>query len=143
MKVAFYKGTRPGIYGLHNRLIRAVDGGPYSHCELVTSAGVSWSASLMDKGVRDKVIDFDPERWDFVEVPAHLEPEAIEWFEKHEKSKYDIKGNLHFMFWFIKHSTDKHFCSEAVAAALGIPDAWRLGPNGLYAVLTYITNHER
>ena len=34
-RIAFYKGTRPGIAGLYNRLGRLLDHGPYSHAELV------------------------------------------------------------------------------------------------------------
>ena len=76
MKAAFYKATRPGLQGLYSRAARAVDRGPYSHCELVFSDGLSGSASYIDGGVRLKRIDFDPEHWDFIELPAHLEPAA-------------------------------------------------------------------
>lgn len=35
MKLASYKGTRPGVQGLANRLIRWRFNGQYSHCEIV------------------------------------------------------------------------------------------------------------
>jgi len=30
----------------------------------------------MDGGVRFKRIDYDPDHWDFIELPDHLEPAA-------------------------------------------------------------------
>ena len=49
---AFYQGTRPGLPGLYNRLVRWLDRGEFSHCELVFGDGMSASASFMDHGVR-------------------------------------------------------------------------------------------
>src|SRR3546814_7608950 len=40
--------------GIYSRVTRLVDGGPYSHCELVFSDGLSASASFIDGGVRFK-----------------------------------------------------------------------------------------
>ena len=52
MRTAFYKGTRPGWQGIYSRAVRVIDRGPYSHCELVFSDGLSASASYIDGGVR-------------------------------------------------------------------------------------------
>jgi hypothetical protein len=134
-RAAFYKGTRPGLAGLYNRLIRWWDNGKYSHCELIFSDGQAASASFLDGGVRFKQIDFDPARWDFVNLQANLEDEARQWFTKHEGSGYDLVGNLRFALDFLPDNKNKWFCSEALAAAIGIFEPWRLGPNGLAAVL--------
>lgn len=69
MQAAFYKATRPGWQGIYSRAVRVIDRGPYSHCELVFSDGMSGSASYIDGGVRLKRIDYDPAHWDFVELP--------------------------------------------------------------------------
>lgn len=130
MKIAFYKGTRKGIQGLYSRLTRWVDTGPYSHCELIFSDGLSASASFIDGGVRFKRIDYKKDNWDFVELPDYLEKQALQWFKEHEGDKYDILGNLRFVLFFIKPSKDKFFCNEAIAESLGFKEAWRLGPNG-------------
>lgn len=136
LKVAFYKGTRPGIAGLYNRLGRALDHGPYSHCELVLSDGMSASSSFMDRGVRIKFIGYSSvDCWDFVTVPQHYELGARMWFKEHHGQKYDLMGNVNAMFGFVSHSEDKWFCSESIAAALGLNDPWRYKPNGLMAVL--------
>lgn len=138
MQAAFYKANRPGWAGLYNRAVRAWERGPYSHCELVFSDGVSASASFMDGGVRFKQIDFDPQYWDFIGLPDYLEKDAYLWFQNHEGESYDLMGNLHLIVGFVPEGRRKKFCSEAVASALGIPDAWRLGPNALYSALALV-----
>ena len=142
MKVALYKATRPDWQGLYSRAARFVDRGPYSHAELVFGCGMSASASFIDGGVRLKRIDFDPAHWDFVDVPGD-ESAALAWFIEHEGASYDLIGNLSFLCPLVPHSKRKWFCSEAIAAALGIPEPWRLGPNGLAQVLRWSHNQGR
>jgi hypothetical protein len=134
-RVAFYRGTRPGIAGAYNWFVRKWEAGDYSHAELIFSDGISASASFADKGVRFKQIDYSADRWDFIELPAHLEPGARRYFERHNGEGYDLIGNVHFMVGFIHHAKNKKFCSEAIAEALGIKDGWRFGPNALYPIV--------
>lgn len=134
-RAAFYKGTRPGVAGVYNRGVRWVDRGPYSHCELVFSDGMAASASWMDGGVRFKRIDFDPEHWDFIDLPQEKEAAARQWFEKHKGEKYDLAGNIHFVLGPVPDARSKWFCSEAAMAALGFTDPWRYGPNGSANIL--------
>lgn len=135
MKVAFYKGTRPGLEGLYSRLVRWIDRGPYSHCELVFSDGVSASASYIDGGVRFKNIIYNPEHWDFIELPNANEAMARAWFHLHRGEPYDLLGNVRFVFGFTKDSENKWFCSEAVMAALGFEEPYRYGPSGMATIL--------
>lgn len=137
-RAAFYRGTRPGLAGIYNRLVRWIDRGPYSHCEMIFSDGLAASASWMDSGVRFKVIEFDPEHWDFIDLPLEKEAAAREWFRDHLGEGYDLLGNLRFLFGWIKESVDRWFCSEAFAAALGMGDPWRHGPDGLAVLLKYL-----
>ena len=136
MKIAFYKGTRKGLQGIYSRLARWIDSGPYSHCELIFNDGLSASASFIDGGVRFKHIDYKEDNWDVVELQGFDEDKARQWFEDHEGEKYDLLGNLRFIFFFVKPSNNKWFCSEAIAEALIISESWRLGPNGIYALMT-------
>jgi len=138
MQVAFYKSTRPGLAGIYNRLVRWWTKSPYSHVELVLSSGRSWSSSFEDGGVRWKLIDFDPEKWDLVDLPAELEAAAEAWFLEHRGQKYDLRGNLQFIIAAVGHSIKRWFCSEAVAAALGIPDPWRYDPGTLASAIKFI-----
>lgn len=135
MKIAFYKGTRPGLLGLYNRLVRWFERGPYSHCEMVFSDGLSASSSFLDGGVRFKQITYDPARWDLKEVPGFAELRARLWFESHKGAKYDVMGNIRFLLGWLPDSKDKWFCSEAIAEALAMQDPWRYGPNLLWASL--------
>lgn len=134
-RAAFFRANRPGLPGVYNRAVKARGRGPYSHVELIFSDGMAASSSFEDKGVRFKLIDFDPERWDFIELPAAWEPYARQWFEEHEDMGYDVWGNVFLALGFISHSIDKVFCSEAAGAALGIEQAFRLEPNTLYPIL--------
>ena len=86
MRAAFYRGTRPGLQGIYSRLVRWIDRGAYSHCELIFSDGMSGSASYIDGGVRLKRIDYDTDHWDVIDLPADSNAEryAREWFESEE-----------------------------------------------------------
>jgi len=138
LQAAFYKDTRPGLAGIYSRVVRWWTKSPYSHVELVVSTGRAWSSSFEDGGVRSKLIDFDPARWDLVDLPPALEHAAIAWFEAHRGAGYDLVGNLQFVLAPIPHSRKRWFCSEAVAAALGIPDPWRYSPGALASALTLL-----
>lgn len=136
-RAAFYCGTRPGIAGLYNRLGRWLDHGRFSHCEMQFSDGLSASSSFMDGGVRFKQIGYSSvDSWEFVELPPHLENMAYCWFLKHQGQGYDVMGNINALLGFVPHTSNKWFCSEALAESLGFSDSWRLKPNGLYARLT-------
>jgi hypothetical protein len=134
MRATFYKATRPGLAGLYNRIVRWWISGPYSHVELIFSDGMAASASFMDGGVRFKQIDFDPEHWDFVDLPAELEPAARAWFVANEGKPYDLLGNVGFVWRPIRGRTGAYFCDEAMLAALGVQDPWRFDPCGAYTI---------
>ncbi|WP_025598477.1 hypothetical protein [Burkholderia sp. WSM2230] len=140
MKVAFYKGTRPGLSGIFNRLIRWRTNSPYSHCELVVApiddAHLCASSSLEDGGVRFIVTNLDPARWDVVgsAIGAVTERAAIEWFNDHLGEPYDLAA----VFGFLsrrRHREGHWHCSESIGAALGIPEPWRFDPATLHAAL--------
>ncbi|MGL4275328.1 MAG: hypothetical protein ACRCTO_23845 [Pseudomonas paracarnis] len=135
MHAAFYRGTRPGLQGIYSRAVRVIDRGPYSHCELVFSDGMSGSASYIDGGVRLKAIDYNPAHWDFVALPDAAEPYARDWFERNAGAPYDLMGNVRFVLPIVPASASGWFCSEAMAAALKLKEPWRFGPNGLAALL--------
>jgi hypothetical protein len=136
MRVAFYKGTRPGIAGIYSRITRLWMRGPYSHCEVVFSDGMAASSSFEDGGVRFKAIDFDPVRWDLVDLRGFDEAAAREWFTAHEGQAYDLFGLVGFVMRPFTGGKRNWVCSESVAAALQYADGWRFDPNALYAVLT-------
>ncbi|WP_198116939.1 hypothetical protein [Massilia rhizosphaerae] len=139
LRAAFYKGTHAGVPGVYNRLVRWWTRSPYSHVELIFHDGEeAASSSFMDGGVRFKKIDFDLALWDFVDLPGALEASAHQWFANHVGQAYDLLGNLHFVVSAIGDDKRKWFCSEAVAAALGMPDPARFDPGTLHAALSFL-----
>lgn len=135
MKIAFYKIIKPGFAGIYSIAVRLFTGSPYSHCELIFSDGRSGSASYLDGGVRFKAIEFDDTHWDFIEIPDSFEANALDWFATHKGEGYDLLGNIKFLFGMISQDKKKWFCSEAIAAALGIDDGWRYSPALLFSAL--------
>jgi hypothetical protein len=133
--VAMYKAKG----NLFNGFVRFWDGGVYSHCELVFSDGMCASASYRDgKQVRSKYMSVDDkETWDFIELPEHLEADARKFFEETEGCGYDLVGQIRFLIAPMHGQKQDYWCSEWVAAALGMPESWRYGPNGLAAALVF------
>lgn len=142
-KIAFYKGTRPGLAGIYSYGVRFITKSIYSHCEVIFSDGMSASSSFSDGGVRFKEIEYEPERWDIIELPSANEDAVRKWFKDHEHAKYDLLGNLHFIFGFIGNSNGKWFCSEAIAEALDIPNAWRFDPGTLHAAVSALAQYTK
>ena len=85
-------------------------------------------------GVRFKRIVLTPDHWDLQRVAAHPAT-AAQWFKNHEGALYDWQLILGFMSWLIPQKSERWTCSEACAAALGVPadDAWRFDPINLPA----------
>lgn len=134
-RMAFYKGTHPGLPGVYNRGVRAWTRGKYSHVEVVFSDGLSASASYVDGGVRFKKIGYTSDVWDFIELPAELEPAARAYFQKHEGEAYNLLGNVHFVIGLVPAASRKKFCSEAAGGSIGIDESWRFEPNALYVAV--------
>ena len=130
MRLAFYKGR----HRLFDRVVQWWTRGPYSHVELVFSDGLAASSSVRDGGVRVKAINFAPDRWDILPIDGDEAP-ARAWFAAHLGQAYDAAGLFGFVWRPAAGATRRWFCSEAVAAALGMGDAWRFCPNTLAAAL--------
>jgi len=140
MRVAFYRYRKPGIAGLFARFTRFITGGTYSHCELIFANGQAYSASIQDGGTRWKRIEFDPEKWDILEVPVD-ERRARQFCNAEEGCLYDFQGICRFLFPWVRESKTRWFCSEIVTAGLqaagllkGIP-AHLVHPTLLYWLL--------
>jgi hypothetical protein len=140
MRVAFFKGRHPGYKGLFGVLVKWWTRGDFSHVELVVedrgTSGVCWSSTFLDHGVRRAVVDFTPGDWIFVDIPTTAEQDAaaLAWFEQHAGEPYDVRGLFGFVLRRIPGEKGKWFCSESVAAALGVEDPWRFDPATFYRV---------
>lgn len=140
MKLASYVGTRPGLQGLFNKLVRAILAAPESHSELVFTDGLAFSCSFLDKGPRFKYISFDSGKWEFTELPSYyneqvirLRAERICEGEHGKPPKYSLlllAGQL--LPFLLRFVSDKdEVCSTAIAKALDIPGHKRYDPHEL------------
>lgn len=117
VRLALYKGNG----GPANAAIRWWTGSTYSHCELVID-GVSYSSSLMDGGVRGKVIEFKSAHWDFIELPWADPQRVLDYFAATDADRYGLAGLLvNQVFNRNQRTPHAQFCSEWCARALGIP----------------------
>lgn len=115
--LALYKGS--GTF--FDKLIRFITRQPYSHCELQIR-GVCYQSQPRDGGVRQKVMELDPEKWDLVPLPEYNEADAITWFIKNEGKKYDWPGAITSVLPLHINIPSRYFCSEACQHMLGIKD---------------------
>lgn len=111
----------------------------HSHAELVID-GVAYSASLRDRGVRAKEIDFG-DSWDIYPVhlnDAHID-ESLELFTVLQLQGYDVDGALAWALPCTFAQNDKKmFCFELVATMLGIPNPSAQSALDLLAVVKKI-----
>lgn len=134
VQLAMYKG--PGH--AFNALIRWWTGSDYSHCELVVG-GICYSSSLMDGGVRGKVIDLDSGNWDRIDLPWADADSVIEHFERTDHVKYGLTSlAINQLFNRNRHNDGAQFCSEWCAAALGLPSPSIYSPATLMDLCGYI-----
>lgn len=132
MKAAFYLGRKAENPSskMFDWLVCAWTKSPYSHCELVID-GVCYSSSKRDGGVRAKEIDLKSGHWHVLEIGGDKSA-ALKWFQGNSGARYDVAGLFGFVLPFRTHNLNRWFCSEACAAALGIPEPWRYSPHDLF-----------
>ncbi len=93
------------------------------------------SASLRDGGVRIKPdADLTPGHWIAIDVPHWSTEDAIDWFERHQGQRYDWRGALATVLWFLPHGDSRWFCNESIGASQGVLDPHRLTPAAFIAL---------
>ena len=100
-----------------DRLIAWWTRGPYSHAELIVyecedGTALSYSSSIYDQGVRKKIISYDPDKWDFIDLDGIFDSDsAMCWFEQRLGMEYDIPGVFGFVIRRVEEDRYKYFCS--------------------------------
>lgn len=117
VKLAMYKGEGTFV----NQFIRWWTGSIYSHCELVVGE-VCYSSSLMDGGVRGKVINLGSGNWDLIELPWASGSEVVDYFKKTDHQKYGLTSLVINQLFNRNVLGEAPFCSEWCAAAVGLPN---------------------
>ena len=139
--LASYKGTHKGWKGWFNRGIRWLTRSIYSHTE--TCIGHPFegpvhciSSSGVDGGVRAKLMQLSPEKWDVLPMPWVKEEAVWAFMLDHKGTGYDFAGVVRFVFpWLRTQSKRRWFCTECVAAIAGYPDAWRFSPADFHIIV--------
>lgn len=141
VKVAFYRPQNTGR--ILDKIICWWTRGPYSHCEIAVDERPDgslylYTSQILEKGVVGRWRYLKPLDWDIIEIDVPAE-KVKEWFDKRIGSKYDLFGLLGFVWRRgSRERGNKYFCSEACAASIGIPEAWRYDPNTLKCIVEYI-----
>lgn len=145
MKLAMYKGPPNDVaHKLSHWFTCLWTRSIYSHCELVyhqsdvmNGKSLCASSSARDGGVRLKYIDLSSGHWDVFELPGLTEQQAEAaraWF--YEKSDARAGYDWFGLLWFVLpvkafNNPRRWFCSEALAAALGLPKPHKYHPQKL------------
>ena len=110
----------------------------YSHCDLVVG-GLCYSSSIMDKGVRAKVIDLEPDKWDVIELPWADAVAVVNYFKATDSNTYGWLSLIGSQL-FNRNQTDigSQFCSEWCASALGLPNPSIHSPKTLADECRYV-----
>jgi len=131
MKLAFYVEHK----GTYEALIRFFTGSP-THCEIVFSDDMWFSASNRDGGTRFKKIVPKLENWIYVDLPDIDEVKVRASCRAMDSRPYDFLGAI--AGWSGVHSKTKWFCSEACLSAIrrgGFPkgiEPCRVAPHKLF-----------
>lgn len=134
--LALYKGK--GQIG--NAFIRWWTGSQYSHCELVVD-GWCYSSSMMDKGVRRKLIDLHDGKWDLVELPFADANFIRDYFYKTDHHAYGWLGLIRSQLFNRNRPAERaQFCSEWCANALGLPNAPSYSPASISKQAQYLAS---
>lgn len=133
MKLAFYKANSPSLRK-QDKLIDWYTGGwGYSHCEIIFSDNVAFSASPREGCVRFKKLNFEDEsKWVVIDLPdkdSAFEARARRKAESLVGKKYDWTGIfLHELLPFGIQDKNEWWCSEICLYILE-EDDFRTDPN--------------
>lgn len=122
IRIAFH--TSKGWLG---STVALLTGGPYDHVEIVFPDGLSWSSSFVDKGSRFAEIEFNPDRWDFVDLTIAGDKVLLmrAMAEQLNGRPYGVAKVMNFVSRALLNKEfpdpkgdNSLFCSEAVALVL-------------------------
>ncbi len=120
-----------GAGQIGNALVRRWTRGQESHCELLVD-GRCMSSSVMDGGVRGKVIELKPENWIVEPVLWGNAGQVLSYFQITDGQRYGwldlVRSQL---LNRAKQEDGAAFCSGWAAAALGLPNSTIYSPHTL------------
>ena len=138
--LACYHGRATKLwYRICDGITRFFTRGKYSHCEIAVFIGDEgyqcYSSSYRDGGVRTKVMQLDPDKWDLIPLDVSIE-QIQHSFDQTKGSGYDLLGALGCVAGLRQHPT-KYFCSEWCFNTIYQSDqGWRFSPVSLAVILS-------
>lgn len=136
-EVVFEPGDPVGFLMPDGTTERGADGSLWCASSVAAEALPAFSPRRAGKmgGVRFKRVVLNPDHWDVRRLASNQALNAAEWFKDHQGELYDWQLILGFVSWVFPHKASRWTCSEASAAAQGVPksDAWRFDPANLDA----------
>lgn len=134
IQLALYKA----LGDLYDKSIRIWTRSLYSHCELVLEDGRFASSSPRDGGVRAKLIEQDPEVWDFLPLPWVRVEVVEELLQAEQGAGYDWIGILGSQVLPVGiQSQSRWFCSEFCAQVIGLEQPQRYSPGSLFETMSW------
>lgn len=146
--LASYKGTRAGLRGFTNRLIRLVNSSKYSHSEICIGNPFNASVDCLSavgydvddsgdivRGVRLKNMRLNPDKWDL--KPMNITELDVRYFYGcHKGASYSFLGCVKSTVPFLACvNTSGWFCSMIAAHLEGYREPWRFYPALMHNVL--------
>ena len=125
VQLAMYKGAG----SIFSAGVRGMKDSQYSHVELLI--GGKCYSSMLREGVRGKAIALPPAEWDLYRLPWADPVSILEWFRVHDGEQYGISDLILCQFFGFRRDGRGAFCSEACAAALGLPNPTSYSPQTL------------
>ena len=130
-EVVFEPGDPVGHLMPDGTTARGADGSLWCASSVAAEALPAHSSRRAGRtgGVRLKRIVLNPDHWDMLSMRADPVA-AARWFVENQGAPYDWQLILGFLAWFVPGKDGRWTCSEAGAAAVGVPekDAWRVDP---------------
>lgn len=147
MYLAFYKGRKSenSRADWFDFIVCLFTSSRYSHVEILTEydeetgEANAWSSTHRNSGIRMKHMNVHTNSWEVFRIKTDRTKEEVkDWFIKRDHHKYDWFGVLGVVLPFKFHKKRRWFCSEAVAASLGMRDPSKLTPELLWQSVTLL-----
>lgn len=139
--LASYKSVHKGWTSLINRGIRWLTKSRHSHTEVCIgnpfeSAVPCVSSSGVEGGVREKVMQLSPDKWDIQPMPWVRSETVRAFLAEHEGEKYDYLGSGRFLLPFLlREHPSRWFCTEVAAEIAGYNEPWRFNPADFHIIV--------
>ena len=139
VRAAFYCGKG----NLVDKIVRLLTGSAYSRVELavghrLATGWVCYAADPVERRLRRRIIDLNPEEWVIVDVPGVSKTRVQNWYKANLGRRVNMQHHLGIPFWQEGDRCGRYAPSEAAAAAMGLIEPSFFTVDRLYRTLTRV-----